>query len=440
MINQQLIDYIKQQFQRGLNKENIKKILLEKGWLEKDIEEAHSVVFNPAIQPAVSLPSTTIPSLPKATAILKEAWALYKQRLKTFLGIMLIPVLVTTVFLAILGGGTFFISKSESISGFALIIPLSILFFIIILLIQIWGQISLIYAVKDSHENIGIIESYRRGWRKISSYWWVTILTGLIITGGFLLFAVPGIIFSVWFSLAIYILIAEDLKGMNALLKSKEYVKGLWGAVLWRFLFIGLLTIIVFIAAFLILMFLRIPFVDSIINFAISLFLTPLFVAYQYSIYKKLKVLKGEFVFTPTSKSKIGYIVIGILGILIIPIIMFTTVLVSLNSARDKAMDASRAAETRQIQTALEIYYDNHTKYPFSLEELYDELGIAAFTDPKTNLPYEYLQKENGNDYELCYQAETKGRQCASGNLMNSPPSQSLNAIEYFKAMILRLK
>jgi len=53
---------------------------------------------------------------------------------------------------------------------------------------MIWGQLALICAIKDSGENIGVIESYRRAWRKILSYWWVTFLTTSIVLGGSFLF------------------------------------------------------------------------------------------------------------------------------------------------------------------------------------------------------------------------------------------------------------
>ena len=40
MVNQQLLDYIKQQSQQGINNEQIKQSLLANGWQNTDIEEA----------------------------------------------------------------------------------------------------------------------------------------------------------------------------------------------------------------------------------------------------------------------------------------------------------------------------------------------------------------------------------------------------------------
>ena len=47
--------------------------------------------------------------------------------------------------------------------------------------------------------------------------------------GGFVFFIVPGVIFSIWLSFSVLILIVENEKGTNALVRSKEYVKGRWG-------------------------------------------------------------------------------------------------------------------------------------------------------------------------------------------------------------------
>jgi len=47
MINQQLLDYIKQQLQQGRSKEQIKSSLLANGWLSSDIEEAFNFLASP---------------------------------------------------------------------------------------------------------------------------------------------------------------------------------------------------------------------------------------------------------------------------------------------------------------------------------------------------------------------------------------------------------
>jgi len=229
--------------------------------------------------------------------LLGDAWSIYKQRLGAFLGVMIIPTLITVILGAVLTGNGFLslslLFSGQVVTGSGLLIFLAILFVIIIFIIQIWSQIALLYAIKDREENIGAREAYRRGWRKILSFLWVGLLAGLAVLGGFLLLIVPGIIFAVWFSLTSFVLIAEDIKGVKALRKSKEYVKGRWGGVFWRFLFIGALSIILSQILALVFAFLPSSFKVGIIQLITGLFLTPLVMTYSFLVYSSLKALKN---------------------------------------------------------------------------------------------------------------------------------------------------
>ena len=58
MVNQQLLDYIKQQLQQGASKEQIKSSLLANSWKAQDIEEA----FNSFSSPAQPFTPSNVPS------------------------------------------------------------------------------------------------------------------------------------------------------------------------------------------------------------------------------------------------------------------------------------------------------------------------------------------------------------------------------------------
>jgi type II secretion system protein G len=62
-------------------------------------------------------------------------------------------------------------------------------------------------------------------------------------------------------------------------------------------------------------------------------------------------------------KSK-GFTLIELLVVIAIIGILATIVLVSLNSARQKARDVRRVGDLRQVALALEMYYDDHGYYP----------------------------------------------------------------------------
>jgi type II secretion system protein G len=59
-----------------------------------------------------------------------------------------------------------------------------------------------------------------------------------------------------------------------------------------------------------------------------------------------------------------GFTLIELLVVISIISLLSSVVLSSLNSARAKARDTRRMTDMRQIQTALELYYDMNGRYP----------------------------------------------------------------------------
>ena len=324
MINEQILSYIRQQLSNNVSRDVITNNLKSQGWLEADINEAFVALSNSTLttppQNVVSQQNNL--ALLAAPALLGQAWSLYKQRFGTFVGVMIMPIVLLIGLLTLVAGGSFalFILLSKFSAG-GIIFPIIfvLLIVLVIFLSQIWGQTALLYAVKGSQERIGIKESYRKGWHKIGSYFWIIILAAFITIGGLLLLVIPGIIFIFWFSLAFFVLIAEDLKGMDALLKSKEYVRGRWGSVAWRIFFIGIISFFISLMLTLIFSFLKIPLGEIIVRIINGLFLTPLVMTYLFLMYNNIKTVKGDFVFAPTKGQKAKFLLIGLLGFLIIP-------------------------------------------------------------------------------------------------------------------------
>lgn len=65
-----------------------------------------------------------------------------------------------------------------------------------------------------------------------------------------------------------------------------------------------------------------------------------------------------------TNKSARGFTLIELLVVIAIIGLLSSIILASLNSARIKSRDARRLADFKQVQTALELYYNDNTTYP----------------------------------------------------------------------------
>jgi hypothetical protein len=66
--------------------------------------------------------------------------------------------------------------------------------------------------------------SYRYGLKRLWSVILVSILVGLVVAGGFILLVIPGIIFLVFLSVSIPVLIVEGRRGTQAMGRSWNLV------------------------------------------------------------------------------------------------------------------------------------------------------------------------------------------------------------------------
>jgi type II secretory pathway pseudopilin PulG len=66
------------------------------------------------------------------------------------------------------------------------------------------------------------------------------------------------------------------------------------------------------------------------------------------------------------------------------------------------AKNTQSLANARQLATALELYYLDHSQYPSSLSNISDYLA-----SPLSNLEF-YTYESNGSKYTLCAQASNK--------------------------------
>ncbi|OGG55364.1 hypothetical protein A3D62_02340 [Candidatus Kaiserbacteria bacterium RIFCSPHIGHO2_02_FULL_49_11] len=95
-------------------------------------------------------------------------------------------------------------------------------------------------------------------------------------------------------------------------------------------------------------------------------------------------------------KKNKGFTLIELLVVIAIIGILSSVVLASLNSAREKSRDARRISDIKQLQLALELYYDSNANYPTSTSSLVPSYIAANPTDPQSSSAYAYAALGSG--------------------------------------------
>lgn len=136
---------------------------------------------------------------------------------------------------------------------------------------------------------------------------------------------------------------------------------------------------------------------------------------------------------------KKGFTLIELLVVISLIGVLTTLVVANLNSARERARDATRKSDLRNIQTALRLYYNDTGSYPTSSSysivacdgtcswgEQWENSGVVYMNilpaDPLPTQDYRYTYIDDDNyEVESCLEnksddkGETAGVWCPSG-------------------------
>ena len=200
-----------------------------------------------------------------------------------------------------------------------------------------WSQASFLFAVAGTATKRGVGESMKIAWSKTLKYSWTISVFGLLLAIGFVFFIIPFFLFLAWFSFSLFVLTDENLSGATALLKSYAYVKGRTLAVLGRLLCINVVGIVVY-GALQILSnspssqpSLILSIVVVIISLA-TILLSPLFLIYEYVLYRHVKERAGVISFAPTKKKRFALSVLPIFMLVLLIIVSFAAIFLLLPS------------------------------------------------------------------------------------------------------------
>lgn len=300
MVNQELRDYVARCRQIGWSDEQIKSTLSANGWQATDVAEALSEHPSAGIPQPIALPPISYE---------KNFGPLILLTLGAF-----IPMIAIEGFSLWVRNG----------SGFAYTPALGIsagILFVVAIFLALWFAMSMIFYVSRNSEGLSAAMHYAL--RRVHSYLWIAILADLIVQFGNMLLIIPGIVFAVWFSFSAFVLAQEDTRGLNALLKSKEYVRGKWWQVFGTLIVLMFGVAVIIIACAIIS---RLNPTPSVVMTAIILMIVLLIAYYPfaliqfYNLFARIKNEKGVVPVPAKGRGLFGtFAVLGILA----PIIFF---------------------------------------------------------------------------------------------------------------------
>jgi len=142
-------------------------------------------------------------------------------------------------------------------------------------------------------------------------------------------------------------------------------------------------------------------------------------------------------------KNSFGFTLIELLVVISIIGFLSTLAVVSLQNARKKARDTARKSDMKQMQTAVELYYDDHSSYPSTSTQWWgecDTYGSHALTGATgyiPNLAPAYMGKlpldplgHNANGAGCCYLYISNGTDYKL--LAHCTPETGYSTTDYF--------
>lgn len=183
-----------------------------------------------------------------ATGMLQKGWEIFMANASAMLGLILLPMV--PVFLggivATLVGASFeeiSTAKGPNPTVFTSI-AITAIFSLYLYLRTYAGTLLSLYDYIRTGKKFTFSQGLARGGGNTGKMLVIVLITSLIVVLGFIALIIPGILFFLWFYLAPIIYLAEGGTVSQALQRSKNLLKGNYGAVLVFFLIIFIISMI----------------------------------------------------------------------------------------------------------------------------------------------------------------------------------------------------
>ncbi|KKS16746.1 MAG: hypothetical protein UU80_C0017G0037 [candidate division WWE3 bacterium GW2011_GWA1_41_8] len=370
---------------------------------QSNIDETESLAER---TPEQTTPPPHVPLNPPATSsypgfkdLLKQSLDIYKKHFFKFIRILVLLVLVALAFLLLPFNS---MEGSGSTPNISFLITTQLISNLVGIFVALW----LVFAIKQALDTGDVIikEAFRSTLRNLFPYIWVGLLVYFIALPGFFLLIIPGVILAVHLSMSHLVLVDENIKGLNAVIKSMDYVKGKAFWVIGNFIVLTILALVTFVP----IMLLFAGFGEFFYGIAISLIsvlISPIPWIFAFLMFRALKAAKGSYIPAPTRKRRIKFALLALIGFVALPVIFGGLLLSTLNPNEQlqKARDSKRESDILMMSNALNTYFTDNQEYPASLNELTPRYFSYVPVDPLSGKSYTYSATTGtGENYKLC--------------------------------------
>jgi hypothetical protein len=244
-----------------------------------------------------------LPERPEVGRFIGESWEIFKMLLprigRLYLQMILyalyvfVPIVVLFIILQVLRR----MEIDASFLNDTIINSVSFIFGLVAVVafvyLVIWMQASMILMVRNRTLEVPVKQLIAEAKPLIGAVFWTSLLSGILTFLWTLLLIIPGIIFGVYYTFAEYIVVDKNVRGMDAIRLSKQYVQGLWWPVVFSLLGLAGVSVLVWLAIQAVGLILG-QTAEGILALLFQFGFAPYSVIYMILLYEKLKSLKPE--------------------------------------------------------------------------------------------------------------------------------------------------
>ena len=225
--------------------------------------------------------------------LIKESFEIYRQKIAS----ILILMLIFSGLIMIFGILVSFVAPGDIIEngGYLGVLLILGIYLFMIFLSTFIGFSLMLLVIKPV--GIKLKEIFQEVWKKLWQYLLIAILVGFFVMITSFLLIIPGIIVGVYLAFSSFVFIIEEEKGINALKRSWNLVKGNWWKVFGRIMLLvlvfGILFSILGLVDLLLPLLLPIVFLYALLmHFCMFGCVMPFSIIFSYLIYLGLKKSK----------------------------------------------------------------------------------------------------------------------------------------------------